>query len=145
MYIPHTPASPEHLAARWAVAATEQQASSSSGSATATATTGVSLASLDRFFIGLRRILTPATHQATTGELRRRNSVTDTNITVGVIVGVLLGLFLIGCFTFLWIYRNSIVFSRHRRRQRRKSASSSKASSKASDSGAPPPPPAEGG
>jgi hypothetical protein len=140
MYIPSTKAFSDSLAARWSggAAATERDSDSNG---THTATTSVSWAGLDRLLVGLRGAFAPANQD---GELRRRSGSTDANLTVGIIVGVVLGIFLVGCFAFLWIYRNSIVFSRTKNKKRRKSSGSSKASSKASDSGAPPPP-AEGG
>ncbi len=55
----------------------------------------------------------------------------NTNVTIGAVVGVVLGVFLIGIFAFLYTYRNSVRFSSKKKHKRRKSAGSksSKASS----------------
>jgi hypothetical protein len=77
-------------------------------------------------------------------ELRKREIGTrsaDSNVTIGVIVGVVLGLFLLGIIAFLWTYRLSIKFSYGKKRRRKSGSSKSSKSSKSSDGGAPPPPP----
>lgn len=67
----------------------------------------------------------------------RRSASQNLDATIGIIVGVLLGVFLIGSFVFLYFYGESLRRRSERRRHRGR-ASSSKASSKsskASDSG----------
>lgn len=69
--------------------------------------------------------------------LVRRTSVQDTNVTIGIVVGVLLAVFLAAAFAFMWIYRGSIRLAKKRKHRHRKSHSSK--SSKASSDGGPPP------
>ena len=76
------------------------------------------------------------------------NPVENVNIRTGVIVGIVLGVFLIGLIFFFYWYRRTIRFSyRKRRRHGRKPGSRSSKSSKSSKSsdggGAPEPPPEE--
>jgi hypothetical protein len=75
--------------------------------------------------------------------LRKRqytgSGVQDTNITIGIILGVVLGAFLIGVCAFCYTYRFSIRFTNRRRKHRK--SSSSKSSKSSSDGGPPPPPP----
>ncbi|PNY29495.1 Uncharacterized protein TCAP_00602 [Tolypocladium capitatum] len=82
------------------------------------------------------------------GHLQRRqfsgNPADNTNAQIGIVVGVVLGVFLLGLCVFLYIYRYSIKFSYRKRRSRRHKSSSSKSSkisksSKSSDVGPPPP------
>ncbi|KAJ6784039.1 hypothetical protein PWT90_00326 [Aphanocladium album] len=54
--------------------------------------------------------------------------VQNTNSSIGLAVGIVLGLFLIGTFAFLWVYRYSIRCT-SRKKRRSKSSKSSKASS----------------
>lgn len=70
---------------------------------------------------------------------RRQTPLEETNMRTGIIVGVVLGVFLVATCAFLFVYRNS--FKRKKRHRRHKSSSSK--SSKSSDGGAPPPPPPE--
>ena len=71
------------------------------------------------------------------GPLPKRDTVQSLNTTIGVVVGVILGVFIIGLLAFCWWYRFSIRFTYRKKRHRK----GSKASSKSSDGGAPPPPP----
>ncbi|KFH42591.1 hypothetical protein ACRE_066830 [Hapsidospora chrysogenum ATCC 11550] len=77
------------------------------------------------------------------------NGTENANIRTGIVVGVVLGVFLISVLTFCWFYRYSIRFTyRKKRRHGHKSGSSkSSKSSRSSDGGAPPEagdPPPEG-
>lgn len=76
---------------------------------------------------------------------KRGSSIQNTNITIGVTVGILLAAFLVAVFLFCHRYRFSIRFTRKKKRHRRKSGSS-KSSKASSDGGAAPaeapPPPA---
>lgn len=69
----------------------------------------------------------------------------NANIRTGVIVGVILGLFLIGIIVFLYWYRSSIRFTYRKKKGHRRSGSSNRSksskSSKSSDRGPPEPPP----
>ena len=69
------------------------------------------------------------------------NPVQNVNVRTGVIVGVILGIFLICVVAFCCIFHKSVRFSsRKKRRHRRKSGSSkSSKSSKGSKDGGPPP------
>lgn len=64
----------------------------------------------------------------------------NTNLTIGIVVGVILALFFIGLAVFIWFFRTTIRFSKRKVRRRRKS-SGSKSSKASGDSGDPPPPP----
>lgn len=81
--------------------------------------------------------------------LWKRTTSQDLDTTIGIVVGVLLGVFLIASVAFLYIYRGSIRMKRRRRHRHRHHKSTSSKSSKLSDGGgsaaaAPPPtPPAE--
>ena len=81
-----------------------------------------------------------ANEQPSTG-LFRRTSVKDTNVTIGIVVGVLLAVFLAAAFAFMWIYRGSIKLARRRRRHHRKSGSSKSSKASSDGGGAPPAPP----
>lgn len=71
-----------------------------------------------------------------------RTAVQDTNVTIGVVVGILIAVFLAAVFSFMYIYRGSIkVTGRRRRRKRKHKSGGSSKSSKTSEGGAPPPPP----
>ena len=66
------------------------------------------------------------------------NPSDNTNIQIGLVVGIVLGAFIVGLCIFLYISRHTIRFRRRRRRSVRKTSSSK--SSKSSDAEAPPPP-----
>lgn len=73
-------------------------------------------------------------------ELRRRDTTSSTNTTIGIVVGVLLGVFIISSIVFLYRYRYTVRFhSKRRRHHRHHSSKGSKTSSEGA--GAPPPPP----
>ncbi|KAH8780924.1 hypothetical protein F5883DRAFT_637805 [Diaporthe sp. PMI_573] len=73
-------------------------------------------------------------------DLRRRDTTSSTNTTIGIVVGVLLGLFIIASIVFLYRYRYTVHFhSKRRRHHRHHSSKGSKTSSEGA--GAPPPPP----
>ncbi|KAI0127353.1 hypothetical protein BJ170DRAFT_369806 [Xylariales sp. AK1849] len=87
---------------------------------------------------------TLATRVPSTGSsLQKRTTVQDTDTTIGIIVGVVLGVFLVATFAFLYIYRNSLRFTPRKRHHRKSAGSKSSKSSKSSDGGgsaaAPPP------
>lgn len=65
--------------------------------------------------------------------------VQNTNASIGLAVGVVLGIFLIGTFAFLWVYRYSIRCS-PRKKRRPSSRKGSKSSKASSDSGGEPAP-----
>ncbi|CRK12971.1 hypothetical protein BN1723_009881 [Verticillium longisporum] len=66
----------------------------------------------------------------------------NTNRTVGIVLGVLLGVFVIGVCIFLYVYRDALRKARHRRRRRRRHhRRPGSKSSKSSSEGAPPPSP----
>lgn len=82
-------------------------------------------------------------------DLRKRGDtpLQSTNVTIGVIVGVLLGIFILGTLFFCARYRRSMRFSDNNKKKRRQSRSegsskSSKASSTGSSAAPPPAPPA---
>ena len=72
------------------------------------------------------------------GPVAKRDTVQSLNTTIGAVVGVILGVFIIGLLAFCWWYRFSIRFTYRKKRHRKGSKSGS---SKSSDGGAPPPPP----
>ncbi|KAH7361472.1 hypothetical protein B0T11DRAFT_279014 [Plectosphaerella cucumerina] len=83
------------------------------------------------------------------------SSVGSTNTIVGVVLGVVLGLFVLGVCVFLYTYRDSLRRIRRRHRRHRSTSSKSSKSSRSSRSSkgaaeapppqaAPPPPPPEG-
>ncbi|KAK4177811.1 hypothetical protein QBC36DRAFT_326187 [Triangularia setosa] len=82
---------------------------------------------------------------AWTSKLAKRYSMQEQNITIGVVVGVLVAAFLVGCFYFCHRYGRSIQVRRRGRSRRRGSRYGSKGShmsfSASSGEGAPPPPP----
>ncbi|EEY21632.1 predicted protein [Verticillium alfalfae VaMs.102] len=87
-------------------------------------------------------------HLATVPETLKRRQVSisanndNTNRTVGIVLGVLLGVFVIGVCVFLYVYRDALRKARHRRRRRRRHhRRPGSKSSKSSSEGAPPPPP----
>ncbi|KAK8076656.1 7 transmembrane receptor (rhodopsin family) domain-containing protein [Apiospora phragmitis] len=106
-------------------------------------------------------------HSHIISDLRKRTTSQDLDVTIGIVVGVLLGIFLLGTLAFCYVYRNSIRFKRKRkfqRQQRRHKSGGSRGSknsksSRSSDSSAggdgggggggdaeaAPAPPAEGG
>ncbi|KAH8902891.1 hypothetical protein BR93DRAFT_221218 [Coniochaeta sp. PMI_546] len=103
----------------------------------------------------LRR-LQPALHDASAAiarffgasdasELRKRDPLHSSNVTIGAVVGVLLGVFIIGTIYFCIRYHRSIRFSDNRKRRHRRSGGSSRGSksstSSSSTAPAPPPPP----
>lgn len=67
----------------------------------------------------------------------------NTNLTIGIVVGVVLALFFIGLGVFLWFFRNSIRLSKRKKNRRRRKSSGSKSSKSSGGSrdGPPPPPP----
>ena len=72
----------------------------------------------------------------------KRSSESD--LTIGIVVGVLVGVFVLAICAFLWYYGRSVKFAYSRkqlRQARRKSTGGSSKSSKSSVGGAPPPPP----
>lgn len=81
------------------------------------------------------------------GRLPRRqsagNPADSTNAQIGIVVGVVLGVFILGLCVFLYIYRYSIKFSYRKRRNRRHKSSSSKSSKSSKSSEVGPPPPAD--
>lgn len=79
---------------------------------------------------------TDARRQAT---IRKRSPESD--VTIGIVVGVLLGIFLVATCGFLWVYRFSVRFTSRRHHKRKSSSSKSSKSSKSSDGGGGPPPP----
>jgi hypothetical protein len=81
----------------------------------------------------------------TPSDLKRDATAQSMDLTIGIVVGVLLGVFFLGLFGFLYVYRKSVKFAskKHRRRKSGTGSSKSSKSSKSSDGGgAPPPPPA---
>ncbi|KAK8022101.1 7 transmembrane receptor (rhodopsin family) domain-containing protein [Apiospora rasikravindrae] len=68
--------------------------------------------------------------------LRKRETSQDLDNTIGVIVGVLVGVFVLGTLAFCYAYRNSIRFKRKQkfRRQRRRHTSGGSHGSKSSKS-----------
>jgi transposase len=69
-------------------------------------------------------------------QVRKRTASQDMDTTIGIVVGVLVGVFIVASIAFLHIYRGSIrVKRRKRRHHHRHSKSSSSKSSKASDGG----------
>ncbi|RNJ59613.1 hypothetical protein D7B24_001788 [Verticillium nonalfalfae] len=87
-------------------------------------------------------------HLATVPDALKRRQVSisanndNTNRTVGIVLGVLLGVFVIGVCVFLYVYRDALRKARHRRRRRRRHhRRPGSKSSKSSSEGAPPPPP----
>lgn len=89
----------------------------------------------------------PRTDASIIDSLVARTATESANRRTGIIIGVVLGLFLVAACVFLFTYRNSVRCTRKRKRhhhhRRHKSTSSkSSKSSKSSDGGAPPPPPA---
>ncbi|KAK7918057.1 hypothetical protein PG985_009931 [Apiospora marii] len=50
--------------------------------------------------------------------LRKRTTSQDLDVTIGVVVGVLLGVFLLGTLAFCYVYRNSIRLKRKKKFQR---------------------------
>ncbi|KAF3015282.1 hypothetical protein E8E14_006630 [Neopestalotiopsis sp. 37M] len=70
--------------------------------------------------------------------LLKRTTSHQLDTTIGIVVGVLLGVFVLGSIAFLYIYRGSIRIKKRKRRHRhhRSSGSRGSKSSKASDSGA---------
>jgi hypothetical protein len=84
------------------------------------------------------------THITSASGVKRRAATSSSNdTTIGIVVGVLLGVFFVGLFIFLYVYRKSVRFASKKRR-RRKGTGSSKSSKASSDGGgaapAPPPP-----
>ncbi|KAB5559535.1 hypothetical protein GE09DRAFT_1220215 [Coniochaeta sp. 2T2.1] len=75
-------------------------------------------------------------------ELRKRDPLKSTNVTVGAVVGVLLGVILLGTIYFCVRYHRGIKFTDKKRRRHRRGGSSrgSKASTASSSSTAPAPP-----
>lgn len=89
-----------------------------------------------------RRISAQAPSEARDGSrVHRRTTSHDIDTTIGIVVGVLLGVFLIASCAFLYRYRGSIRVKKRKRHHRHHKSSSSK-SSKASDGGEPAAPPA---
>lgn len=68
--------------------------------------------------------------------LRKRTSSQDLDVTIGVVVGVLLGVFLLGTLAFCYVYRNSIRLKRKKKfqRQQRRHRSGGSHGSKSSKS-----------
>ncbi|KAK8108521.1 hypothetical protein PG984_014322 [Apiospora sp. TS-2023a] len=68
--------------------------------------------------------------------LRKRTSAQDLDVTIGVVVGVLLGVFLLGTLAFCYVYRNSIRLKRKKKfqRQQRRHRSGGSHGSKSSKS-----------
>lgn len=145
MYIP-TSTFPEAVAARglWGGSGAEEGVTADAGLGLGLGHGGSALSQLAA---GLRRVFFASVSSdgpAGGGDLRRRDN-NDSNLTVGIIVGVVLGLFLVGCFAFIWFYRKSIKISQKKHKKRKKSGSS-KSSKSSGDSppGSPAaPPPAE--
>ncbi|KAB5513352.1 hypothetical protein GE09DRAFT_1067330 [Coniochaeta sp. 2T2.1] len=75
-------------------------------------------------------------------DLRKRDPLKSTNVTVGAVVGVLLGVILIGTIYFCVRYHRGIKFTDKKRRRHRRGGSSrgSKVSTASSSSTAPAPP-----
>jgi hypothetical protein len=86
------------------------------------------------------------TSHRSTPDLRKRDPLQSTNVTIGAVVGVLLGVFIIGTIYFCVRYHRSIRFGDHKKRRHRRSGGSSRGSkasaSSASTAPAPPAPPA---
>lgn len=74
-------------------------------------------------------------------QLWKRTTSGEIDTTIGIVVGVLLGVFLIATCAFLYIYRGSIRTKKRKRRGHHRKTSSSKGS-KSSDSGGSAAPPA---
>lgn len=66
--------------------------------------------------------------------LQPRTTAHQLDTTIGIVVGVLLGVFVIASIAFLYIYRGSIRLKKRKRRHRHHRSSSSRGS-KESDSG----------
>ncbi|KAK7961095.1 hypothetical protein PG988_012309 [Apiospora saccharicola] len=68
--------------------------------------------------------------------LRKRTSAQDLDVTISVVVGVLLGVFLLGTLAFCYVYRNSIRLKRKKKfqRQQRRHRSGGSHGSKSSKS-----------
>lgn len=98
----------------------------------ATAWSSVSLFQLITWITAPFGIDTPSTRD--TGS-RKRATTEETDTTIGIVVGVVLGVFLVATIAFLYVYRNSIRLGGRRRRRHRKSGSKSSKSSKSSDGG----------
>ncbi|KAI3401807.1 hypothetical protein diail_8185 [Diaporthe ilicicola] len=78
--------------------------------------------------------------------LWKRDATSSTNTTIGIVVGVLLGVFITASILFLYRYRYTVRFHRSRRRRRHRhhqhhSSKSSKTSRSSEGAAAPPPPP----
>ncbi|ETS83882.1 hypothetical protein PFICI_05758 [Pestalotiopsis fici W106-1] len=67
--------------------------------------------------------------------LRKRTTAHQLDTTIGIVVGVLLGVFVLASIAFLYIYRGSIRIKKRKRHHRHRKSSGSRGS-KASDSGA---------
>jgi hypothetical protein len=94
-----------------------------------------------------RLVARVATHFASNapgaGSTVYRRTPQETDTTIGIVVGVILGVFLVAAIAFLYIYRNSIRVTKRGRRHRKSGGSKSSKSSKSSDGGgAQPAPPA---
>ncbi|KAK0671266.1 hypothetical protein QBC41DRAFT_315854 [Cercophora samala] len=87
----------------------------------------------------------PISSSTWTSKLAKRYSMQEQNITIGIVVGVLVTSFLVGCCYFCHRYGRSIRVRRRNRSRRRGSRYGSKGShmsfSASSGEGAPPPPP----
>ncbi|KFA66022.1 hypothetical protein S40285_03716 [Stachybotrys chlorohalonatus IBT 40285] len=112
-------------------------------SSPAPARRGITAADLD----GIFALRTARTEHSTANRLlhawlkRQDDQSANTNLRVGLAVGITLGVFLVGLGVFLYTYRTSVKFYRKKKRARHRHKSTSSKSSKSSDGGAPPQPP----
>lgn len=91
-------------------------------------------------FPGLSSVFRPLAESLSGLGLRKRDGLQDQNVTIGVVIGVALALFIIGACFFLYRYRFSVRFThkkKHRHRSGSSKSSKTSTSSASSDAAAP--------